>query len=1350
MIGAAIGALAARLSPALRLAALLALPGLVLYAPQTVGGRSLVPWDALLADPVFRPAIEARGHDVPQNDLLADLVFQNIAWKSFAIEAFDDEELPLWNPLILGGVPFLAAGQHGVLYPTMLIHALLGAERGFGWSLLAGTWLAAMTAYALGRALGLGRSASYAMGAVWSISLPMVSSAVFPMIQGALGWSPLLMAAVIRLTDRGQHGLLPTGRKALWLATAALTTALIALSGHVEMLYYAVLVAIVLGAARAFHLARHEGAKAAGRSIAWCAGSGLAGVLLAGVLLVPLYELAATNHRAGTSFDEVVRYAFGLRQLGTFLVPNLYGSPAHHTVIDLVHGARVALTPHAMWGTAWGTKNYVEAAAYVGILPLALAALALFDHRRRRSVAFLVALAAGALAFAFGTPTYRLVFALPGIEQLHSPFRWVLVLALAVVALAGIGADALIGDDPPAAIRRAAGWLGGALLAASLWLLVALALAFALPSRWTAFVMGLVARDPLALSAVLERFPDGSAFASYQFGNALHAAVFGALSGALIVWLARRSAGMRAGAPAAAALVAVALIDLGLIGFGFNPAVDRALGSIKPPPVAFLEEATAVKWGRVVGFGDERVLWPNTAMRFGIPDVRGYDSIIPGWTAGTLGAAADQTGNLLYNRIGNLTDLDQLGHAAMRGFGARYVVTRQRLDHPDLTQVYDDEVRIYEYARAMPRAWLVNKARVVEDGRELLDALALLDPEREVLLQEEPDLAVWRALQSGRPIFRPFIEVKTDRRNALVLDAYVPEPGLLVLSESWFPGWRAFIAPAGAGRGDAFEVPVYRANGALRAVPVPAGRVTVSLAYFPMSLKAGLYASFIGAILVFLALVYALWTRVVRVDRDDEVQVIAVNSAGPMAAAILNKVLLFAFAMLYLRVIGPAGNGKYSVAVTVYGLAEILSGFGLSILVAREVARSRHLAGRYLVDAIALRVVLAMAVVPLIVGYIAVMAAMGRPLDPDTVTAIGLLTAALIPANLNAALASLFQGLERMVLPAAVSIVSALLTITLGALALLAGYGFVGMAAAAVATNWLAFAILAALTPRDVVRRAGAPSVSRMAAMLSVGLPLMLNQLLQTAFFKVDILLLQPLAGETVVGWYSSAYKWIDALILVPAYLVMALFPLFSRRAAGDMAGLRAAYVGTLRWLLALALPVAVLTTYLAEPLIRLLAGESFLPHGARALQIMVWFLPLSYVNGVTQYVLIALDRQRWITLSFVVAFGFNVVANLFAIPRYDYVGAAVVTILSEVILLAPFLWRLRDLGAPPLLVLAWRPLLGASAMAIVLLLGAGIGLPLWLGTMASAVVYGVILRVLGWWTASDRAILDRLRPARR
>ena len=223
-------------------------------------------------------------------------------------------------------------------------------------------------------------------------------------------------------------------------------------------------------------------------------------------------------------------------------------------------------------------------------------------------------------------------------------------------------------------------------------------------------------------------------------------------------------------------------------------------------------------------------------------------------------------------------------------------------------------------------------------------------------------------------------------------------------------------------------------------------------------------------------------------------------------------------------------------------------------------------------------------------------------------------------------------------------------------------------------------------------------------------------------------------------------YLLLGALILA---VTMALFPLLSRHAGRDEPALRRTYVMALRWLITLALPIAALTTFGAEWLVRVLGGSEYLPHGAIALRIMIWFLPFSFANGLTQYVLIALDRQRWITVSFVIAATFNIVANLLVIPRYSYSGAAAVTIASEIVLMVPFLWGLRDLGAPPLLVLAWRPALATSLMAISMAALDSVGAPFAAVVAAGSALFALALWPLGAITREDRALLARLAHPR-
>ena len=180
---------------------------------------------------------------------------------------------------------------------------------------------------------------------------------------------------------------------------------------------------------------------------------------------------------------------------------------------------------------------------------------------------------------------------------------------------------------------------------------------------------------------------------------------------------------------------------------------------------------------------------------------------------------------------------------------------------------------------------------------------------------------------------------------------------------------------------------------------------------------------------------------------------------------------------------------------------------------------------------------------------------------------------------------------------------------------------------------------------------------------------------------------------------------------------------------------------------------IVVMTVWFAPLLITIVTGgkQIYLPDSPVALQILIFFLPFSFVNGVTQYVLIALDKQRLITGAFALTVAFNVIANLVLIPLIGINGAALTTVLSELVLLGPFLlWVGRLIGPVPVVALAWKPLVAglvAGALmwlgwslfvqwksdtpAFALYVGAGIGF---------ALAYGLVLFLLRPFTSGELA----------
>ncbi len=164
------------------------------FAPVLFGGRVLVPFDALYRFPPWSAYAAQMGVTVPHNELVLDLVVENYAWKQFIVDSIKAHEIPLWNPYLFAGVPFLAAGQHSALYPPSVLFYLLPIDSAFGYFEALQLALAAICMYAFGRVLGLGRFGSVLAGIVYAYSGFMIVSTTFPMILGAAAWLPLILA----------------------------------------------------------------------------------------------------------------------------------------------------------------------------------------------------------------------------------------------------------------------------------------------------------------------------------------------------------------------------------------------------------------------------------------------------------------------------------------------------------------------------------------------------------------------------------------------------------------------------------------------------------------------------------------------------------------------------------------------------------------------------------------------------------------------------------------------------------------------------------------------------------------------------------------------------------------------------------------------------------------------------------------------------------------------------------------------------------------------------------------------------------------------------------------------------
>ena len=257
---------------------------------------------------------------------------------------------------------------------------------------------------------------------------------------------------------------------------------------------------------------------------------------------------------------------------------------------------------------------------------------------------------------------------------------------------------------------------------------------------------------------------------------------------------------------------------------------------------------------------------------------------------------------------------------------------------------------------------------------------------------------------------------------------------------------------------------------------------------------------------------------------------------------------------------------------------------------------------------------------------------------------------------------------------------------------------------------------------------------------MKLGLPIFLSSTFGILYNKVDTVMLKGILGDSTAGIYVLGHRALDIMMILPGLFGTALFPAMARY--GQQATEDTVRLGerALRFMMVAMLPLTLLLTFTARPIIRWFDASPAFADSIPVLQIVIWGLPLYAATIVVNRLLITADRQNVFVTTALVAMIANVVLNSLLIPRYGYFGASWATIVSVVI---SFWLHFHYLAGTKYRLPLTRALLGPliSLMASWVMAVGGIqgtrpewgitwtGLPLdagWLPTLSSIAITGI------------------------
>lgn len=511
-------------------------------------------------------------------------------------------------------------------------------------------------------------------------------------------------------------------------------------------------------------------------------------LMLAAPTLLPFLELLSQSQR--TAFTpQQIRETMAPRLeslVATLVCPDLWGNPARGYMLNRVQANLI----------------YPEFACFFGLVPLGLALLAVVRARRQtawplREVALWASLAVVSLPLAAATPVYDLLLFLVPPLKILIPSRILLAFHFAGAALAGLGAHCWLTQGPPRGLRviAVAGLVAwGATIGWFHWQLDTA------PAAWLAQPIKI---PPADLPAEVRLAAARSNYSSPQMWAP---AVI--LTG-LLLWGGRRRS---------FPLALLASLDLLLFASHFNPTV---------PPASLFPETSQTRYLRehagLYRADKLHAAFYNTLVPYGVHLLSGYESMFPQRVFLTLSAAEPGRPSM------RSLSLQNFQPAFLEAFALRYLVLPPQEPAPAGSWEPLGQ-GLYENKKALERAFVTGRYRVYGNLEEVRRALAAPDfsPRAGVALEAEPPGPVEESAEGSR------LTVSSDTPDRVVLDVDMAGPGLVVLSDTFYPGWEAQV--------DGERKTILAANGCGRAVQVNPGAHRVVFEYRPASVRAGIMA----------------------------------------------------------------------------------------------------------------------------------------------------------------------------------------------------------------------------------------------------------------------------------------------------------------------------------------------------------------------------------------------------------------------------------------------------------------------------------------------------------------------------
>lgn len=394
-----------------------------------------------------------------------------------------------------------------------------------------------------------------------------------------------------------------------------------------------------------------------------------------------------------------------------------------------------------------------------------------------------------------------------------------------------------------------------------------------------------------------------------------------------------------------------------------------------------------------------------------------------------------------------------------------------------------------------------------------------------------------------------------------------------------------------------------------------------------------------------------------------QVKTIFENVSWVMISQTIVSILGFVWTIMIARYLGVNDYGILGFATSIVSLLGITQDLGITNYSIRQIATDNNSAKKYLGNIIPLKLLLSLGTFGILSIALILMKS-----DETTITITLLFLVEGIFQTIMGTLNGTFQAFEKGKYQGITNLILNISLFIFIILSIFTDLGLLGIVGSYILANIIGFIYEYYTLNKLIVKPKFEFDRSFCKKLIRVSFPFAVTGILYSIYYSIDVVMLTNISGDYATGLYNATYKLISVLTIIYSMYTTVIYPEMSKFFKDDKGLLKISYEKSIKYVSIVMAPLAIATMIYSSDIINLIYGQEF-DAAAPLLSILIWTAFIIFINSPGNTLLNASHKEVTVTKIYGLAAIFNIMMNFILIPYLSYIGAALTTVLSDILI---------------------------------------------------------------------------------